>query len=100
MAKGIKTGGRKKGVGNKSTADVKAIAQCYAPAAIAELARLSTKAESETARVSAIDKLLDRAYGRPAQVIAGDKENPVEVIFGFRDALRAKLARLAQSRSD
>ena len=64
MAKGYKTGGRKIGTPNKATADVRALAQQYAPAAVKELARLAAKATSETARVSAIKEILDRAYGR------------------------------------
>jgi hypothetical protein len=56
--------GRKPGVPNKATADVKAIARQYGPAAIGELARLATKAESETAGVAAIKEILDRAYGK------------------------------------
>ena len=56
--------GRKAGVPNKATADVKAIARSYAPDAIRELARLAMNAESEAARVAAIRELLDRAYGK------------------------------------
>ena len=62
-----KTGGRKKGTPNKATADVRALAEKYGPKAIAELARLATKAKSEATRVAAIRELLDRAYGRPGQ---------------------------------
>lgn len=69
MALGKKTGGRTKGVPNKATSEVKALAMRYLPAAIKELARLAVKAESEQARVSAIRELLDRAVGRPAQQV-------------------------------
>lgn len=69
MATGRKTGGRKAGVPNKATREIKALAQSYGAGAIRELARLSTKAESETARVSAIKELLDRAYGKAPQAI-------------------------------
>lgn len=56
--------GRPKGAGNKATADVKALAGKYTDAAMAELGRLATKADSETARVAAIKELLDRAFGK------------------------------------
>jgi hypothetical protein len=46
--------GRRKGVPNKVTADVKALAGKYAPAAMADLGRLAIAAESEQARVAAI----------------------------------------------
>lgn len=60
---------RPKGSLNKSTKEVKEIAQKYTDKAIKELARLATKAESEQARVSACRELLDRAYGKPAQAV-------------------------------
>jgi hypothetical protein len=44
---GERRGGRQKGTPNKATAEVKLLAQKYAPAAIEELGRLSTGAESE-----------------------------------------------------
>ena len=74
----LKSGGRKKGTPNKATAQVKELAQKYAEAAIAELARLATKAESEAARVSAIKELLDRAFGKAPQAITGDANQPVQ----------------------
>ena len=61
--------GRKKGVPNKLTADIKALAGQHSAKAIAELARLATGAQSEQARVSAIKELLDRAHGKPAQAV-------------------------------
>lgn len=69
--------GRPKGSLNKVTADVKALAGKHGPVAIRELARLAQKAESEAARVAAIKELLDRAYGKPTQPLAGDKDNPL-----------------------
>ena len=62
------------GTPNKATAEIKALAQSYAPAAMMELARLATKAQSETARVAAIKELFDRGYGKATQLLAGDPE--------------------------
>lgn len=73
MAAGVKTGGRQKGTPNKATADVKAMAMQYAPAAMAELARLCVEAESEPARVAAIKEIMDRAYGKARQPLVGDE---------------------------
>jgi hypothetical protein len=70
--------GRKPGSQNKSTAEIKALAQHYAPRALQELARLAEKAGSEQARVSAIKELLDRAYGKSPQAITGDGGGPIE----------------------
>lgn len=81
MAGGARPGaGRKKGVPNKATADVKAMARLYVPDALKELARLSLEAESEQARVSAIKEIMDRAYGKATTMIGGDVENPLQVI--------------------
>ena len=66
---GSKTGGRIAGTPNKSTAEIRELAGQYGPAALAELARLATNADSEQARVSACKEILDRAYGKSAQTI-------------------------------
>jgi hypothetical protein len=62
---GKRRGGRQAGAPNKATADVKALAQSYAPEAVKQLARLALNAQSEQARVAAIKEILDRAYGKP-----------------------------------
>lgn len=69
MAIRRKTGGRRKGTPNRVTKEISELARAYAPAALKELARLAKAAESESARVSAIGMLLDRAYGKPSQAI-------------------------------
>ena len=77
--------GRKPGSVNKSTAEIKELAQQYAPAALKELSRLATKAKSEQARVAAANTILDRAYGKPPQAVTGDGGGPIEtrVILSF-----------------
>jgi hypothetical protein len=82
---------------SKPASDIKTLARLYAPAAIQELARLSVEAQSEAARVSAIDRLLDRAYGRPNGMIAGNREKPLEMIVGVSASLNAKLDRIANA---
>ena len=71
--------GRKAGTPNKVTADVKEMAQQFGPDAIYEAAKLAGlidggayKAESEPARIAAINIILDRAYGKATQVIGGE----------------------------
>lgn len=82
--------GRKKGVPNKVTADVRALAQKYGPDAILGLAilagiekaqkRLPTikPATNETAQGMAMDKLLDRAYGKATQPLEHSVNESVE----------------------
>lgn len=69
MARGRKTGGRKAGVPNKATSDVRAVAQQHTQAAIARLAYLMQNAASEQAQIAAAKELLDRAHGRPSQSV-------------------------------
>ena len=76
-----KLGGRPKGSVNKATASIRELARKYAPDALEELSRLARKADSETARVSAIKELLDRAYGKSPQPMDGDGEGgPILVV--------------------
>jgi hypothetical protein len=87
MARRHKTGGRTAGTPNKATAEIKALAREYGPSAIAKLAAMgglvpdNPPADSETARVSALTQILDRAYGRPTQTIAGDDEAPLKTVI-------------------
>ncbi len=92
--------GRPKGVPNKTTADIKALAQSYGPAAIANLAKLAgfmvdadgkpmPGAESEQARIAATKELLDRGFGKAVQPQSGPdgESNPViEVVYKWQAA--------------
>jgi hypothetical protein len=71
MAKGKKTGGgTRKGVPNKVTADVKAVAQEYGEEAVCTLAQIMRGSDMPpAARVSAAKELLDRGYGKAPQTI-------------------------------
>jgi hypothetical protein len=79
-------GGFKAGVtGNaggrpKAVAEVRALARAHCPVAIKELARLASKAKSETARIAAIRELLDRGYGKAVQA-EGDIGAPIVIQF-------------------
>ncbi len=64
-----KTGGRQKGVLNKITRDIKALAAEHSEDALNTLAQIAKSGESESARVAAANSLLDRAYGKPRQEI-------------------------------
>lgn len=84
MARGGKRigAGRKVGAVTKATADVKALAGEYTEAALAELGRLATTAQSEAARVAACNSLLDRGHGKPAQAVevGGKDGGPVKMV--------------------
>ena len=58
----------------KVLAEVKAMAAKHGPDAIKTLARLVVEADSDAAKIAACRELLDRAYGKATQPIAGDDE--------------------------
>jgi hypothetical protein len=86
---GERRGGRAKGTPNKPNPDAEAmkeIARSYGPQAVRELAKLAGisgdaagKAESEQARIAALNGILDRGYGKPSQSIGGDPDNPIKL---------------------
>lgn len=74
--------GRPKGSLNKATHEVKEIARKHGPKAIERLAYLSHSAQTETAQVAACKEILDRAYGKATQIIAGDDQGgPIQVTW-------------------
>lgn len=75
--------GRKPGVPNKVTADIKAIAQSYGEESIIGLIELSRDPETPAAaRVAAYREVLDRGYGKAKQGIemTGEDGGPVETV--------------------
>jgi hypothetical protein len=87
MAKGKKTGGRKPGSTNKLSAEIKALAQKHGPEMIEGLLAMARDEEAPHAsRIAAQKEVLDRGFGRPAQVqiLAGeDGEGPIKHEFSW-----------------
>ncbi len=81
-AKGsVKSGGRSKGTPNKRTVDIKGEAQKAGPKALAYLVKVMEDDTEDTRyRITASNSILDRAYGKAAQSIVGDKDMPVQII--------------------
>lgn len=89
--------GRKPGVPNKATADIKALAQQYGAKAMATLAQIMESGEGEAARIAAAKELLDRGYGKAAQAVdVTTKGESVNAALSDTDAARvaAKAAAL------
>lgn len=83
MARGGKRegAGRPKGAVNQTTRTIREKAREYTDDALAVLVQIAKAGESEAARVSAANALLDRGFGKPSTVLAGDEEGgPVELI--------------------
>lgn len=76
--KGKKTGGRKKGVPNKKTAEVKVLARIYTQDAIDTLAKILA-GRNKTLALAAARELLDRGWGRPMQAVemSGPEGGPI-----------------------
>jgi hypothetical protein len=75
MAKGgIRPGaGRKPGIPNRATREIKALAQEYSERAVATLSEIMLETGSPAgARVTAAIALLDRGHGKPTQYIEGE----------------------------
>ena len=79
--RGERRGGRQRGTPNKATAEIRTLASQYGEDAIEAIAALAGlakdkagKAQSETAQLSALGTLVDRAYGKalPGRLIQID----------------------------
>lgn len=81
--------GRPKGKKSAKTianeANVARIARSYADNALSVLNQIATAGESEAARVSAANSILDRAYGKPAQMIEGNPDKPVGFVVTWQE---------------
>lgn len=66
----------------KIIAEVRDLARAHTEDAIKALVRIVTSGESEAARVSAAQALLDRGWGKPSQSIdiGGQQDNPLKVV--------------------
>jgi hypothetical protein len=60
----------------KVIADIQELARQYTETALKTLHHIATKGKQESARVAASSALLDRAWGRPTQPLAGDPNAP------------------------
>lgn len=78
--------GRKAGIRNKATADVRALASVYTEIAIATLADIAQdEGAPAAARIAASNGLLDRGHGKAPQAIVGtgiDGAVLVQVVTG------------------
>jgi hypothetical protein len=80
MAKGVKTGGRKKGTPNKATAEIRGLAREYTAEALEALVGVMRDSDQPSARVSAAREILDRGYGKPSQAHTGEDGGAMELV--------------------
>lgn len=74
--------GRKPGAVSQAKRELAEMAKGKAEQALNVLAEIMLNGESEAARVSAANAILDRGYGKPFQSvqISGDEESPVHTV--------------------
>ena len=82
--------GRPKGTLNKSTVEIKALAQTYSAKALETLATIMCTSDNDTARISAAKELLDRGYGKAPQAMEHTGKDgialPTEYVIRFVEA--------------
>ena len=82
--------GRKKGTLNKSTAEIKELAQNYSAKALETLSSIMRNSDNDTARIAAAKELLDRGYGKVTQPMEhtgkDGAELPTEFVIRFVEA--------------
>jgi hypothetical protein len=59
--------GKPKGTKNKSTVEIKELAQTYSSKALETLAAIMRNSDNDQARIAAAKELLDRGYGKVTQ---------------------------------
>lgn len=65
----------------KTPTDIRSLARGHTETALRTLAAVMNSEEAPpAARVQAANSLLDRGWGKATQTIAGDSENPLQVI--------------------
>ena len=65
----------------KATPDLRSLARSHTRMAVATLAGIARSGTSEQARVTASQALLDRGWGRPAQVHSGEDDVTLQVVI-------------------
>ena len=78
---GERRGGRKKGTPNKISTEIREAARRYGPEALRLHVKLMRASKNEDVRQRSANVILDRAYGRPAQTISKDDENPLQLLM-------------------
>jgi hypothetical protein len=76
MARGRKTGGRRKGTANKPT-PLKEAARVYTIEALHVLADIMRTGTNEAARIAAARELLDRGHGKAPQAHTDSEGGPL-----------------------
>lgn len=88
---GMKFGGRKKGTPNKSTSEIRTLAQEYGPEAIRRLVSLMRQSDDRKLQFAAARELLYRGYGPPKEPEDSQEVGDFHLNVRFRDPADAQV---------
>lgn len=73
----------------KTPADIRSLARGHTETALTTLAKIMTAEDApHAARVSAANSLLDRGWGKAAQPITGDEDNPLNMVHRIERVIK------------
>jgi hypothetical protein len=64
----------------KTPTEIRSLARSHTETALNALVGIVNNSTSDQAKVAAANSLLDRGWGKAAQPISGDDENPLKII--------------------
>jgi len=79
--------------GGRPNSTIRELARQHSTEAVETLAKIMKASRSDRARILAANSLLDRAWGKPTQAIAGDPEG-TPLIHEHRTAILAEISRI------
>lgn len=91
---GERRGGRRPGSINRNTSEIRALAQRHGLEAIEALAN-ALRSKDPKISIMAANALLDRGYGKPAQTIGSDPEQPLTHNVTVLDEFTRRIADMA-----
>jgi hypothetical protein len=94
--KGVRLGGRQKGVPNRSTRELREFAQLWTEEAILQIVKLMRCSHKEETQLAAARELLVRGYGNPV-TLSGEDGGAIPVtVEGIQEELKSIFEKLAE----
>lgn len=76
--------GRPQGSQNKITSNLRELAGKHTAECVQQLINIAKKSKNEANRLAAIEQLLNRAAGKPAQALTTDPDMPMEIRVSWK----------------
>jgi hypothetical protein len=78
---GERRGGRKRGTPNRISTEIRDAARRYGREALQLHVKLMRASKNEDVRQRSANVILDRAYGKPAQSLSTEDDNPLQLLM-------------------